>query len=285
MRKRGFSIRIFLPSGSADGLKLVEKTNWSGRGVICPRSVYPQSKKRHEFESTGIYVLVGPSEAGDVPTVYIGQGDPIRPRLDSHFAKKDFWTSAVFFVSKDDNLNKALIGHIEARLIQLAREVKRSELDNSNQPVIPSLSEMDEADAEGFLDEILLCLPIMGIDVFTKPQSVPRVGRFRLRVGNVEAEGRESADGFVVYAGARVRGKEADSTPGTVIVLRKNLLDRGVLTLAGDDYVLTQDYTFNSPSQAATTLMGRPANGRTEWKDKSGRTLKETQELQAKASR
>ena len=30
-KPHGFSIRIFLPDGTPDGLKLVEKSNWSGR--------------------------------------------------------------------------------------------------------------------------------------------------------------------------------------------------------------------------------------------------------------
>ena len=43
-------------------------------------------------------------------------------------------------------------------------------------------------------------------------------------------------------------------------------------------YRLAQDYTFNSPSTAAGVLLGRSANGRIEWKDAKGRSLKESQE-------
>ena len=38
---------------------------------------------------------------------------------------------------------------------------------------------------------------------------------------------------------------------------------------------LAQDYEFNSPSQAAMMLLARTANGRTNWKDTKGVTLKE----------
>ena len=41
--------------------------------------------------------------------------------------------------------------------------------------------------------------------------------------------------------------------------------------------MLTQDYVFDSPSSAAAAFLGRPANGRTEWKDNHGKTLKELQ--------
>jgi hypothetical protein len=46
----------------------------------------------------------------------------------------------------------------------------------------------------------------------------------------------------------------------------------------GDHLEFTQDYLFNSPSTAAGVAQGRSANGRIDWKDDRGRTLKEFQE-------
>lgn len=37
----------------------------------------------------------------------------------------------------------------------------------------------------------------------------------------------------------------------------------------------TDDYIFSSPSTAAIMVMGRNANGLSEWKSKDGKTLKE----------
>ena len=40
--------------------------------------------------------------------LYVGEGDPIRPRLESHYAQKDFWTRAVGFTTTTaGQLNKA----------------------------------------------------------------------------------------------------------------------------------------------------------------------------------
>lgn len=41
-------------------------------------------------------------------------------------------------------------------------------------------------------------------------------------------------------------------------------------------------YAFSSPSTAVAVVPGRSANGRTEWKDGQGRTLKELQEREAR---
>ena len=140
---KGFSIRIFVREGYERGFRLVEKSNWNGRGIICPRAHYIALRDRPEFSMAGVYLLLGPGAEIDMPRLYVGEGDPIRPRLESHYGKKDFWTTALFFVSPDEKLNKAHIQYLEARLVVLADAAKRCELDNGNVPALPSLSEMD----------------------------------------------------------------------------------------------------------------------------------------------
>lgn len=34
--------------------------------------------------------------------LYVGEGDPIRLRLESHHAQKDFWTRAIGFTTTTD---------------------------------------------------------------------------------------------------------------------------------------------------------------------------------------
>lgn len=277
---RPYSIKIYLPDGTPDGLKIIEKSNWNGKGVVCPRSSFPDNKAREEFSRTGIYILLGPSEQSDVNMLYVGQGDPIKRRLDSHYANKDFWTRAVFFVSKDDNLNKAHIGHLESKLITMATEAKRCLLDNQNCPALPSMSEMDAADAEGFLEEILLRLPVLGINEFKKAELnlLKKENRLFMKGPSYQAEGMETPDGFLVFKGAKARREETTSINKYIVGLRSNLLERRVLEEYEDQYLLTQDYSFSSPSTAASVFLARNTNGRTKWKNKEGKTLKEIQE-------
>jgi hypothetical protein len=275
----GFSVRIFIPSGEPEALRIVEKSNWTGQGLVFPRAQFAEARQRLELKRTGVYILWGPSESGQLPRLYVGEGDGVLARLEQHARSKDFWTHAVVFTSKDQNLNKAHVQYLEARLVALASEAKRAELDNGNVPQLPGLSEADAADAEGFLSDLLLCLPVMGVSFFEKAKadSAKAVGLF-LKAKGIEASGVDSAEGFVVRSGSQAVKTEVASIHSFLSDLRQTLLAQGVLKEAGTVYQLTQDYTFNSPSTAAGVLLGRSANGRAEWKDARGRTLKEIQE-------
>ena len=127
-----FSIRIFVANGDPDGLRIIERSNWNGKVMMFPRPLLPDVKKREEFSRTGVYLLLGPREDGEGEMLYIGEGDPVRPRLENHFSKKDFWNRGVFFVTGQEGaLNKAHVQYLEARLIELANTAKRMSLDNA----------------------------------------------------------------------------------------------------------------------------------------------------------
>lgn len=281
---RPFSIRIFLPDGTPDGVRVIEKSNWTGTGLVFPRSLFTQAKQRQEATRTGVYVLVGHEDEADLPTIYVGQGDPVRNRLEQHFAQKEFWTWAVFFVTRDDSLNKAHIGYLESKLIRLAMEAKRAKLDNQNLPQPSPLSEADTADMDSFLADMLSIFPLVGLTAFATPRAVgPKKATLHLAAKGIEAQGYESPQGFVVQAGSTAVVQETPSIHGFLSALRSQLLQQGVLVLENNFLRMTQDYAFSSPSTAAGVLLGRAASGPAEWHSGDGRTLKEIHEAQAEA--
>ena len=205
----------------------------------------------------------------------MGEGDVLLPRLDSHAKNKDFWTHGVAFTSKDQSLNKAHVQHLEARLVQLATEAKRCELDNTNVPQMPSLSDADKADAELYLADMLLCLPVVGVSFFEKPQGPTGKSReLFLSAKGIQARGYEGPGGFVVRSGSQAVKNEVASIHTYLSDLRKALLNQDIFEDTGTAYRLAQDYIFTSPSTAAGVLLGRSANGRTEWKDAERQSLK-----------
>jgi hypothetical protein len=112
-----FSLRIFVADGDPDGLRIVEKSNWIGKVLVFPRALLPQVKARPELAQTGVYLLLGPRPDGEGEMLYVGEGDPILPRLQEHQSKKDFWTRAIGFTTTTaGQLNKAHVQFLEARL-------------------------------------------------------------------------------------------------------------------------------------------------------------------------
>jgi hypothetical protein len=290
-----FSIRIFVADGDPDGLRIVDRIGWSGKALVFPRTSYAQVKQRAESNETGVYLLIGPSESGLGETRYIGEGDPVRPRLDNHFSKKDFWTRAVFFIAPTV-FNKAHVQYLESSLLRLAREANRVTLDNANTPAPPTLSEPERTDMEAFLQNILLLLPLFGVHAFAKVKpaaamqtatksrgrpAVEAAAAYRLHGADYDTTGEETTEGFVVKKGGRIvaqpGAKFAEYCPGPKR-LRDELIARGVIRKIATGFVFAQDYTFTAPSFAACIVVGRNINGRTAWKTPAGRTLKEVQE-------
>jgi hypothetical protein len=146
---------------------------------------------------------------------------------------------------------------------------------------------MVRAEAEGFLDEDLLCFPVLGLRVFEQPSTFPSMSPstlFFLRGPEAEGRGYESPKGFTVLKGAKGRRDFTASSPDALMRTREQLIRQGVLARQDNQVELLQDYEFKSPSQAAGLLLARSANGRNEWKDAAGITLKVHQERAAAAA-
>lgn len=273
--QRPFSIKIFVPNGDPDGLRIVERSNWTGVGVVFNRTNYKQVVTRPEYAKTGVYILVGTSEESSLPTVYIGEGDPVKNRIDSHQREKDFWDWAIFFVTKDESMNKAHVKHLESRLYYLAKDAKKCNLDNSQTSQLPSLSEAETADVESFLLDMLNIFPLLNLDIFEKTitSKKPR-DLLCIKSKGIIAKGYEDPKGFVVCRGSQAVKDEAESIHHYMTILRKDLLDQRVLADKGKYLEFTQDQVFKSPSTSAGVILGRTANGRIEWKTTEGVTLK-----------
>ena len=289
---RPTSIRIFLADGVPEGLRIVEKSNWTGRAVVASRAQIDRALGRDELAQPGVYVLTGASDDG-APRLYVGEADALRERIRQHVAGKEFWTRLVAFSSSNEGLNKAHVRYLEARLVGLARDANQWELENGTQPAPPPLSEPDRADAEWFLDEMLVIFPLLGIDAFEAASSqarTPGPGQegaspdLILRERGADARGREVADGFVVLQGSRARTSETNSIHDYMRDLRKQLLERRVLVAEDDHLVFSQDFRFASPSTAAGVVVGGSANGRLAWKDERGVTLKKLQEARTESA-
>jgi hypothetical protein len=303
---RGATIRILLLDGTPDGLRLISNSNWNGLVMMCSRAKYPAVRTRDEFTNPGVYFLYGPAQAegGDV-TLYIGQADNVRERLDTHHRSREFWTQLVVFTSMFGHLNRAHAQYLESRLIGLAQKARRAEVQNGNAPRLPYLSESDRFDSESFLDQILLLCPILGLDYFdpltlssyahrsrpvapaplrpagganaSAPLAEPVSGELFVSGPGARAVGRLIGKKLEVFEGGIAREQFAPSTDPRAIRRRDQLVSEGVFARSAEGLILTKNYIFDSPTAAAVAILARPSNGLTEWRDAQRRTLKSLQ--------
>jgi len=168
-----YTIRLFVPDGNPNTIKIIDKMNWTGIGLEVSREAWSKYKNRKEFEQAGIYILFGYQEdEDDLPTLYIGQGDGIKNRIESHEKNKEFWDKVLVFVSSNGGLNRAHITWLEWALIKKAQDTGRCKLDNNTTPNEPILTESEKADTQEFLNEIYSILPLVEIRVFEEAKKI-----------------------------------------------------------------------------------------------------------------
>lgn len=286
----GKTIRLYLIDGSATGPIAAEIINWTGQVVLVPRSELHELAGREQLRGTGIYILVGPSEHGDADSVYLGEADSVYWRLKEHDREKDFWTRAVAITSKDMNLTKAHGRYLESRLIQMARTAARVTLENGTTPPEKNLPESDVADMEYFLEQLQLELPVLGLDFLrpvatrSRPIAEDDAPLFVLESVGVKATAREVDGRFVVLAGSSWR-VEATASFDTYVKLREQIIASGKLEPADAGFLrFTEDVEFNSPSAAASVLIGSNINGRDAWVTKTGETYGTFKQRQIEAA-
>ena len=272
------TIKIFLLDGDPNGRMSCELSNWSGKAYKIPRIKIKDCTDRDDLTSTGVYLLFGKDEDGK-DQVYIGEAESIFKRLNQQLTQKDFWNEAIVFISKDENLNKAHIKYLENRLHDIAKSANRYKVDNTIVPTQSSISESDRAEMEEFIEYIKMLVNTLGHKVFDekrefKPKQKEETFFIKSTRG-ADGQGEPTSDGFVVFKNSKAAATIVNSMTSNFITYRKKLIDEGVLVDKGEYFEFVDDYIFSSPSTAAVMVMGRNANGLTEWKNKEGKTLKE----------
>ena len=271
----GKSISLFLIDGTPDGVIACELSNWTGKGYKIPRNNLKDVSNRSDLKKPGVYFLIGHNE-DDKQTVYIGESEDVFKRLYPH-QEKDFWTEALVFISKDENLNKAHIKYLEFSLHDEAVEANRYKIFNSNVPTKPAISEAEIAVMSEFSTNLKLLVGALGFRIFEKltKSLTSKQDKYRIDAARgAVATGIMTTEGFVVFKGSKIASTEVPSMPESFKKKRAQIISEKVVI----DFEFTQDYLFSSPSTAAAVVMGRSANGLKEWKLKDGSNLGENEQ-------
>lgn len=299
----GRSLELYFIDGKPDGMLTAEVFNWTGHVLMTPRTQITKALSREEAKRTGIYVLFG--ERDDGPLVYIGEAEEIGRRLRNHVDRKEWWTSAVLVTAAGNKLNKAHVKYLEARLVEIAKEVGNMPLENGNTPVPASLSEANRSNMETFLKTLLMVLPKVlpapQIDMFldkrraskgsTETSTLPVSPTFELvtRKRDIQATAVLEDGEFIVQQGSCARAEWGSSTHWHACYreLHEELVATGVLKLEGDHRVFETNYAFSSVTAAGSVVNGRATSGPKAWKVKgTDKTYKdwEAEQLDAEST-
>ena len=272
------TIQMCIFNGNPNGRIMCELSNWNGRVYKISRNHLGEFAHRSDSEYTGVYFLFGRDEENN-DTVYIGEAERMIVRLKQHLKDRDYWNDCVVVISKDNILNKAHVKYLENKFYNLASDSKRASIVNSTVPTCSSISEFDEAMLEEFIENSKLLVNTLGYKVFEKVDSSvvdKELDLMYIRAARgANAKGFLVSDGFLVVKDSRIAFDTTASMPDSLVKFRSRLVEKGIV---GTDFVFQNDYIFTSPSLAASVVMGRSANGRTEWKTIDGRCIKDIEE-------
>lgn len=281
----GKSIELFLVNGTADSLIIAELSNWNGKAIKIPR-IEVSACNRDDISQAGVYFLFCKEDDGS-DSVYIGEAENVKDRLVQHLRdyqsekEKYYWSTAVVFIGRD--LNKALIRYLENRFVEIARASKRYLVLTKNTYRNTVMKESQIAVMEEFVDNVKILINALGYKVLEPfaqvDSSTAAVDDELLYItsGSVNATGKVTSEGFVVFAGATLNEKTSvKSLSAGMQKQRQKLLDSSKV----DDLLTTEDILFSSSSAAADFILGYSVSGPRSWKNKEGKNLKEIESNQ-----
>lgn len=296
MAKRSKNINMFLMDGEVTGKIKCTLSNWTGVIYKIPRIQLGDLKSRDEMKQSGIYFLFGRDEDKQKDVTYIGQsttrknGEGVLLRIQEHTrdTHADYFNDVIILTTQNNSFGPTEISYLENKFTQLAKEAGRYIVKNGNDPNPGNVTEEKESELDEIVENTLMIIGTLGYRVFvpmTKKTSqdltdnhstylyLKRKTKKSNRV--IEATCERTTEGFVVLEGSQVEIKDSPYLPASLKEMRQNLIASRVI----QDGVLKEKQLFSSPSYAAAFLLGMQTNGRTDWKDQDGRTLKELEEL------
>lgn len=287
---------MFLMDGEVTGKIKCTLSNWTGVIYKIPRIQLADLKSRDEMKQSGIYFLFGCDEDKQKNITYIGQatnrknGEGVLLRVQEHTrdSHTDYFNEVIILTTQNNSFGPTEISYLENKFTQLAKESGRYIVKNGNEPNSGNVTEEKQSELDEVVENVLMIVGTLGYRVFipmtTKVDQQARneVEQYlylkrKMKKSDqiIEAKCERTTEGFVVLEGSQVEMIDSPAIPTSLKELRKELIKANVIK----DGILQEKQLFSSPSYAAAFVLGMNTNGRMDWKDKDGKTLKELEEM------
>ncbi|WP_124057601.1 GIY-YIG nuclease family protein [Vaginisenegalia massiliensis] len=291
------NFNLFLMDGEVTGRIKCTLSNWTGLAFKIPRPALDRCKDRGDLKQSGVYFLFGKNDRGE-EEVYIGQagirknGEGILYRVSEHLKDQNYFSEVVMLTTQNNSFGPTEISYLENKFTLLARENDRYIVRNSNEPNIGNVTEEKESELIEFIEYSKIVLGVLGYKIFI-PLVNPLVENnidgelFYLKRKSkksnqeIHAMCKQTSEGFVVLKGSMIEMIDSDSLPKSLQALREQLMLTGEIS----NGILQKNQLFASPSYASNFVLGMASNGRIDWKNKNGITLKMLDEIEAENSK
>lgn len=249
---------------------------------VLPRDKVAEVAKKHpHLQQYGFYILLGRDKNMN-PMAYIGQTNDFTNRVNDHKQKKDFWDTALVFVSKSDEIFPSEALYLEYLGWKAAKEAENYVIENSKDINEPHLSADKQNEMELFFEDIQFLTRFYGCKVFDRPKEQPKSDNFveftmKIKKWGVKAELNfyKQSQRYVITAGSTIHTQTSDSCSKGMQAFRNQVIENKKLCQKnGDLCLLLQDIelpeTSCSPSGAACFCAGTSRQGTADWQDKDG---------------
>ncbi|WP_162596591.1 hypothetical protein [Aliivibrio fischeri] len=157
---------IIIKKHSLTDVNVITERDWDGYILVMSRDTFLRHKRNNKLDIVGVYVIYSDhfhkEKYGN--SIYIGQGDDVRARLESHAKSKPFWNKVLIFTSP--RLNIAFTFNIEKDFIKCARFANRYKIENGD---LGQTKKLSSDDTDYYLDFVSISrrvLSMANIDVF-----------------------------------------------------------------------------------------------------------------------
>ena len=250
---------------------------------VLPRDKVAEVGKKHEqLKQHGFYILLGTDKIGR-KMAYIGETQDFTDRAKDHNQKKDFWDTALVFVSKANEIFTSEVLYLEYLGYKAAVEAGNYIIENSNEVKPTPLSADKKNEMELFFEDIQFLTRFYGCHVFDEPEKPIESEQgieFRMSMSKIGLKAtmlfyRESKR-YVIKAGSTINKTTFNSCSKGIAAFRKEVMENKKLCQIGDPLcTLLQDIeipeTSCSPSGAASFCAGTSFQGTVAWEDKEGK--------------
>lgn len=294
---KGKNFNLYLMDGEVTGRIKCTLANWTGIAYKIPRPYLDKCKDRKDLKQSGVYFLFGKNDSGE-DEVYIGQagirknGEGVLFRVSEHLKDESYFSDVVILTTQNNSFGPTEISYLENKFTNMAISTARFNVRNWNDPNPGNVTEEKESELEDFFEYSKMVLGVLGYRIFVplvKPtieESVEENEELmlylsrKIKISNktIEAKCIRTNEGFVVLKDSMIEEIDSRTIPKSIKDIREKC--RKVNEIVHGR--ITKNFLFNSPSYAASFVIGMTTNGRADWKTKDGVSLKELEERENK---